>query len=323
MSVHDDHAPTAPRAPGAAGPIAASAAAGPAESAGAADSARSCPLARVVTGRADAPVLVLLHGITGSAISQADAITHWTQAGYCVVALDARGHGLSPRWRPDELERAGEQLVDDVAEVLTDMADDAAARRAHGLPAPTVPPVLVGHSMGAATAMVVAARRPELVTGVVLGDPARYGSRTPAELVSRGAARERSLLGELADVPAAIARSLADDELPDREAVVGTWASQQVDPWLLRTGVVAPEVPWAEAMASLRVPTLLVTGDRPGSARVGAEGLGIVDAQNNPQVRTVMVAGAGHDVRRTRPAGFYAAVDAWLAEFLPVPPGGR
>ena len=67
----------------------------------------SHPLARVIVGADDAPTLMLLHGITASAVSQTDAIDHWAALGYRVVAVDARGHGLSPRWTPQELERAG------------------------------------------------------------------------------------------------------------------------------------------------------------------------------------------------------------------------
>ena len=269
-------------------------------------------LARIVVGPDDAPTLVLLHGITSSAVSQADAIDHWSALGYRVIAVDARGHGLSPRWESDELERAGEVLVDDAVAVLEDLAVQARGRRALGLPdAPA--PVVIGHSMGAATAMVVAGRRPELVRGVVLHDPARYGSRSPVELLARGAGRERARRAEVADPAAAVARALADPEVPDSEAVAGVWASQRTDPALLRTGVVAPEVEWTEAMAELAVPALLVTGDRPGAARVGREGLEVVGRLANPLVTTALVPGGAHDVRRTRPAGFYDAVDPWLA----------
>ncbi|MCI7457366.1 alpha/beta fold hydrolase [Actinomyces urogenitalis] len=275
------------------------------------------PVARIVVGPASAPALVLLHGITGSAVSQSEAISHWARAGYRVIALDARGHGLSPRWSPEQLARAGEVLVDDVVAALSEIEAERSARLAAGLPAPAVPPVLIGHSMGGATAMVVAARHPELVSGAVLCDPARYGQRSPAELLARGAARRRALESELADLPAALGRALASDSIPHAEAAAGVWASQHMDPALLDTGVVAPEVPWLEAMAQLTVPTLLVTGDRPGAARVGAQGLAAVEALGHANVTTALVPGAGHDVRRSRPEGFYAAVDPWLAQVLP------
>ncbi|WP_136192102.1 alpha/beta fold hydrolase [Actinomyces procaprae] len=298
----------------------------------------STPLSRIVAGPADAPTLVLLHGITGSAVSQADAIDHWVERGYRVIAADARGHGLSPRWTQTELNRAGEVLVDDVIGLLEELRSAASFSSGPGLNRPATAgaesaalagnqatpggegsgrrPVLIGHSMGAATAMVAAVRRPELVGGVVLLDPARYGTRTQQELRDRGAARKRARAAELADLPGAVARSLADPEVPDTEAIVGVWAGQRVDPALLDTGVVAPPVRWEQAMAELTVPTLLVTGDRPGSARVGPAGLDILARIGNPHVETALIAGAGHDVRRTRPAGFWAAVDPWLERHL-------
>ena len=267
-------------------------------------------LARIVAGPDAAPTLVLLHGITGSAVSLAEAIDHWVGRGYRVVAVDARGHGLSPRWEPAQLERAGEVLVEDLIAVLEDLE---AASRARGLPTPPAP-VVIGHSMGAATAMVAAVRRPDLLCGVVLEDPARFGTRSPHELLARGAARERARAAEVADLPAAVGRAL--ETMPDAEALPGVWASQRTDPGLLLTGVVTPEVPWDEAMAALEVPALLLTGDRPGSARVGSEGLAA--AARNPRITPVLVPGAGHQVRRSDPQAFYRAVDTWLAEVLPV-----
>ncbi|WP_373692783.1 alpha/beta fold hydrolase, partial [Actinomyces naeslundii] len=113
---------------------------------------------------------------------------------------------------------------------------------------------------------------------------------------------------------AAVGRAL--EAMPDVEALPGVWASQRTDPGLLLSGVVTPEVPWDEAMAALDVPALLLTGDRPGSARVGREGL--ETAARNPRVSPVLVPGAGHQVRRSAPEAFYRAVDEWLSEVLPV-----
>lgn len=278
------------------------------------------PPARYVLGATDAPTLVYLHGVTSSAVSSSGALEHWADAGYRVIALDARGHGLSPRWSEGELAQAGEVLVDDVLHVLSELAQERDARRAAGeaaaLAAPTARPVLIGHSMGGATAMVAATRRPDLLAGAVLIDPARYGTRSPDELLARGAARARLRASDLADLPQAVARALADDEVPDGEALAGVWAQERTDPALLATGVVAPAVPWEEAMAALAVPTLLVTGDRPGSARVGTEGLALLRRQANPWVETALVAGAGHDVRRCDPHGFHGAVDPWLRRVL-------
>ena len=97
-------------------------------------------LARIVTGPDDAPTLVLLHGITGSAVSLAEAIDHWVGRGYRVLAVDARGHGLSPRWTQARLERAGEVLVEDVIAVLEDLETASRGRAALGLSPPAAAP---------------------------------------------------------------------------------------------------------------------------------------------------------------------------------------
>lgn len=279
------------------------------------------PLARIEAGPLGAPTLVLLHGITSCAASQAEAIRHWVGCGYRVVAPDARGHGLSPRWTAAQLEGAGEVLVEDLRTLLTDLAAQASARAAAGLPTALGPggqplaPVVLGHSMGAATAMVLAGRHPGLVSGVVLEDPALYGTRSPAELRARGAARERARGAQAADPAAAL------DQEPGRpalEVLPSVWASQCCDPALLRTGVVAPAVPWEAALAALRVPTLLLTGNQPASARLGEKGLARAQ-ELNPRIQAVLVDGAGHQVRGTRPRQYYAAVERWLGQLLANP----
>ena len=58
--------------------------------------------------------------------------------------------------------------MEDLIAVLEDL--EAASRGRDALGLSTSPaPVVIGHSMGAATAMVAVGRRPDLVTGVVLG----------------------------------------------------------------------------------------------------------------------------------------------------------
>nr|VEG56140.1 acetoin dehydrogenase E2 subunit dihydrolipoyllysine-residue acetyltransferase [Actinomyces israelii] len=277
-------------------------------------------LARITAGNPADPTLVLLHGITSCAAAQAEAITRWAARGYQVVALDARGHGLSPRWSPAQLAQAGQVLVDDVVATLRELAQAARGREVLGLPVDRDrsgrqrPPVLLGHSLGAATAMVLAGRHPELVSGLVLEDPALYGTRGEAELLARGAARERARAAQAADPVAAVAQALQSGR-PEVEVLPSVWASQCCDPALLRTGVVAPQVPWEKALAALGVPTLLLSGNQPASARLGEVGLARAH-ELNPSIETVLVDGAGHQVRGTRPVGYYAAVESWLARLL-------
>jgi len=276
----------------------------------------------------DAPQLVLLHGITSSAAANWPSIAHWSQRGWRVIALDARGHGLSPRWQPQQLLRAGQQLVDDVVEVLEYLqsapapAQNAAptAGASEPTPAAGLKPILIGHSMGAATAAVVAAQRPDLVSALVLEDPARYGTRSPSELLRRGQARANHVNRTLADLPASLVALLENAGTPGQpsaqEALPSLWASQQLDQSLLGTGVVAPEVEFTQLMESITLPTLLLTGDRRGEARVGAQLLAQLMEQN-PNICGQVMPGAGHQVRRANPQAYYDVVDAFLQTQVP------
>ncbi len=302
-------------------------------------------LTSIQAGPVGAPQLVLLHGITSSAAANWPSIAHWSQRGWRVIALDARGHGLSPRWQPQQLLRAGQQLVDDVVEVLEYLPTPAPAQNAapaarpsapndqSGLgaasetsaasePAPTAgpKPILIGHSMGAATAAVVAAQRPDLVSALVLEDPARYGTRSHSELLRRGQARANHVNRTLADLPSSLAALLENAGTPGQpsaqEALPSLWASQQLDQSLLGTGVVAPEVEFTQLMESISLPTLLLTGDRRGEARVGAQLLAQLMEQN-PHICGQVMPGAGHQVRRANPQAYYDVVDAFLQAQVP------
>ena len=268
-------------------------------------------LTSIQAGPVGAPQLVLLHGITSSAAANWPSIAHWSQRSWRVIALDARGHGLSPRWQPQQLLRAGQQLVDDVVEVLEYLQ-----------PTPTagLKPILIGHSMGAATAAVVASQRPDLVSALVLEDPARYGTRSPSELLRRGQARANHVRRTLVDLPASLAALLENAGTPGQpsaqEALPALWASQQMDQSLLETGVVAPEVEFTQLMQSITLPTLLLTGDRRGEARVGAQLLAQLMEQN-PHICGQVMPGAGHQVRRANPQAYYDVVDAFLQAQVP------
>lgn len=80
-----------------------------------------------------------------------------------------------------------------------------------------------------------------------------------------------------------------------------------VDRAYVRLGLHLGDGAWEELFDALRMPTLLlVPPDSPMAPRQ--------EAVHNDLVRTVVVAGAGHYVRRDQPASYLRAVDAFLAE---------
>ncbi|CAB4902599.1 unannotated protein [freshwater metagenome] len=105
----------------------------------------------------DGPPVVLLHGLTASHRYVVMGSRHLKRAGHRVLTYDARGHGASDP-APTSDAYGYDVLADDLVAVLAE----------HDMPRA----VLVGASMGAHTAVRLALRRPELVSGLVVVTPA-------------------------------------------------------------------------------------------------------------------------------------------------------
>ena len=103
------------------------------------------------------PPLVLMHGLTATRRYVLQGSRLLAREGFRLVSYDARAHGESDPG--DGYEYA--DLAADLVSVLDDRAIDSA--------------VLVGHSMGAATAIRVALERPDRVGGLVQITPAYAG----------------------------------------------------------------------------------------------------------------------------------------------------
>lgn len=112
------------------------------------------------TGAGSGP-LVLLHGLTATRRYVLQGSRLLPREGFRVVSYDARAHGESdPSPEPSAYEYS------DLAADLIGVLDEAGIESA----------VLIGHSMGAATAVRVALEAPERVSGLVQITPAYTGS---------------------------------------------------------------------------------------------------------------------------------------------------
>lgn len=108
----------------------------------------------------EGPPIVLLHGLTATRRYVLMGSRFIERAGYRLISYDARGHGQSsPAPEPSAYEYA--DLVADLEAVL----DHAGAERT----------VLVGSSMGAATAIAFCLAQPERVAALVQITPAYAG----------------------------------------------------------------------------------------------------------------------------------------------------
>jgi pimeloyl-ACP methyl ester carboxylesterase len=141
--------------------------------------------------------LVLVHGLTATRRNVVQGSRLLARQGCRLIAYDARGHGESdPAPEASEYEYA--DLVADLRAVLEELEVEC--------------PVLVGSSMGAATAMALALEEPERVSALVQITPAFDGEPRAADLDHWDSLAEA--LGR-EDIDAFVERSGAND-LPER-----------------------------------------------------------------------------------------------------------
>ena len=99
------------------------------------------------------PVMVMVHGFTDIGLSWT-TLTLKLQDAYDIYMPDDRGHGLSDPFTDAD---NGETLIKDVVDFVHVMKFEK--------------PILMGHSMGAATVMRIGAEYPDLAKAIIMLDP--------------------------------------------------------------------------------------------------------------------------------------------------------
>lgn len=240
------------------------------------------------TGR---PVLAL-HGAYGRGRSLLGLAGH-LGPGYRLIALDQRGHGLSDH--PDDHGREA-------------YIGDAAALVAHlGLG----PVAVVGHSLGGITAYQLAAKRPELVSAVVVMDfPAEYRAPVgddqllalPTHFPSMGA-----MLDALAFVDEP--RHFTESAVEEPEGWRFLWRAEEV-----HAAKVAVRGDWWGDFTAVEQPLMVVRGGRSAVVpRRDAEEM----VRRRPGTEVVTIDGH-HDFYLTHQAELGATVREFLDRTAPL-----
>ena len=211
----------------------------------------------LVDGDPTAPPVVLLHGITSSVRTWEWLVPHLAPH-HRTIRLDFRGHGQSDR-------AAGAYALDGY------VGDAAAACRFAGGPC-----IVIGHSLGGATAAGLSQRHPELVRAAVLEDPPigalrslegnslldvfRMMRETVPQMQAANIAPD-VLVGILAASPAPDGRTFSDVVHPDALDAMAR-GLLELDASVLDDVVEGrPMVPVFDPDQPIHQPVLLVTAD--------------------------------------------------------------
>jgi 3-oxoadipate enol-lactonase len=237
----------------------------------------------------DGPTLLLLHGLgaSGAVWQGAGRRLHPT---FRLIAPDLRGHGESDKPSAGYLVR--------------DYAGDMAAFLGHE---PACPVHVLGHSLGAVVAALLAAERPELVNRLVLVDPP-FDAERPRTHVERvdqlrrepRGALERYLRQREPGMGDLYARALAELY---RMAADGTFNA------VLRGEPGFPSV--VAMLPSVQAPTLVMAADPKLDSALGADAARAV-AEALPNARLEPLIGARHAVHASQPREFAALVLEFL-----------
>ena len=247
------------------------------------------------------PPIVLAHGVT-------DAGPCWTPvaealaADYDPIMVDARGHGRSDA---PEHEYGPAAQAEDLASVITTLELER--------------PAVLGHSMGAATALVLAGTYPDLPGAILLEDPPAWWTGwtdTPAARERHVAMRERAMN---------LRRKTHEELIAGQRAEQPGWSDAELEPWAeakqrFNLNVLsvfdqnnAESVDWPVILRRITSPVLLITGDPERGAIVTDESATALKTLV-PHLQIAHVQEAGHSIRRDQFGRYMEVVRGFLID---------
>jgi pimeloyl-ACP methyl ester carboxylesterase len=236
--------------------------------------------------------VVLFHGLAGYAGEwrmTADGL-----AGRRVIALDGRGHGRSER-HPHDVSIAAHAA--DAAFVIEQLELGEV--------------VAIGQSLGALTAITLAATRPELVKAMVVvdADPAAGSARTVADV-------EASLRRWPVPFPSVLAAAQYFGGSPGSAAAWANGLERRDDGWWPRFDFDVMTQTLQEALGrdywteweQIRCPVLVLRAENGDVSEATAEEM----TERLPTARTIEIPGAGHDLHLDSPNEWHAVLGGFL-----------
>ncbi|MBN2502728.1 MAG: alpha/beta hydrolase [Anaerolineales bacterium] len=229
------------------------------------------------------PPLVLLHGFSDDGLCWTP-VAEVLSEDFDVIMVDACGHGKSEA--PDQ--GYGQRtMATEVAGLIEALSLEK--------------PAILGHSMGAATALTLASLYPELPRAILLEDPPAIWN---AAQNAQGAERRNFFIGWIEQLK----RKTRDELLTEVRADNPVWSEAELGPWAdskhrlstkiikLLTSSDEEDVGLERRVQGIHCPVLLMTADPERGAIVTEDDARLLK-ELIPDLQVVHIARAGHYVQ--------------------------
>jgi N-formylmaleamate deformylase len=247
------------------------------------------------------PPLVLVHGLTDDGLCWTPIAERYA-GDYDVIMVDMRGHGKS------------DAPVDGYN--MTNLAEDLARFiQALGLSKPLV----LGHSMGAITALTMAGLFPDLPRAILLEDPPAFWmvkTTDPNPFAGHNPMLEWLVSNK---------RKTHDDLLAEVRTNNPGWAEAELEPWINSKHRYSPNInamtrlsdvislDYSNLLKKVACPALLICADPERGAILTEKDVAALKVLI-PQVKSVRITGAGHNIRRDQFKPYLSTVDQFIAD---------
>jgi pimeloyl-ACP methyl ester carboxylesterase len=255
----------------------------------------------------DKPQVVLNHGAMDDGLCWT-RVTKELEQDYDVIMVDARGHGFSDSGEGDY---KSETRADDLAETIQILGLDK--------------PVIGGHSLGADVSMHIAAMYPEIPRSIFLEDPLVTMPGEPmfgGEIGTKGESALKlmtTVMNLIKILPKFMGKLVARKMMPvspDDEIIPWLDSKKRFSNDFLSSMKNAADSDYPspfEVLEKIKVPTLLIMGDRELGSIVSIEAAQEM-TKAIPDLQIAHLKGANHDIRRSKFSEYMQALGDFLDE---------
>ena len=249
----------------------------------------------------DKPPLILAHGITDDGLCWTP-LAEALEAEFDLLMPDARGHGRSDAPQSGYGPAAH---AEDLMGLIEKLGLDH--------------PYILGHSMGAMTALTLAAIHPQIPRAILLEDPPSWWM---PKIESEESKAQRA---QKIDWLFSVGKKTRNELTSEQRASGAGWSDAEIEPWAdakLRFSTNVSEVfqaenetslDWQSVLPQIQCPALLIRADTERGALVTPESAAALQ-KLVPQLRTVHIPSAGHCIHREQFETYMKVIRLYLKE---------